>query len=411
MGFFRKIRNDIDFHREELIRQTDVLLVLYMVAFSVTTSLNGSNKYCNFIAALFMMFAALYCFLDCRSLVSVFSVSYLLFVVYSFLTVLWSPLKDMTLETSVTFARLLLISVLMYNYLDSQGKKELVLRGFVVSGLIVCFYIILFYGPKEYLQGIRNNNRMGWDIVSINQGSLFLMTDALICFWFAVFRKRWWDIVPALMFIFVAIGMGSRAAILVFAVGLFVMLFLLSKGKWRIITPVLMVAAIIIGYKLLALPAFGTLHDRLESFLKVFTDRSQTDGSTAVRVDMVGWGLKQFLKKPIFGLGIQTGGVVMAQYNTPIDIFHNLYVELLSGGGIVGFSLYFFLWVYPFVKLIKPALRGRDDALLSIVLIMVMAAGFVFGSEYTEKPFPVVLCYLFLTISDMKKEQQKGKDK
>ena len=404
MGIIQRIRKDIDFHRDELIRQIDVLLVLYMVAYSVTTSLNGSNKYCNFIASLFMLFAVLYCFLDCRSLVSVFSVSYLLFVIYSFLTVLWSPLKDVTLETSITFARLLLISVLIYNYLDSQGKKDLVLRGFVISGLIVCFYIILFYSPKEYLQGIRNNNRMGWDIVSINQGSLFLMTDALICFWFVLFRKRWWDIVPALMFIFVAIGMGSRAAILVFAVGLFVLLFLCSKGKWRIIIPVLMIAAGFIGFKLLSLPAFGVLHARLESFLKVFTDRSQADGSTTVRIDMLGWGLKQFLKTPVFGLGIQTGGVVMAEYNTPLDIFHNLYVELLSGGGIVGFSLYFFLWIYPFVKLIKPALKGRDDAVISIVLIAVMASGFVFGSEYTEKPFSVVLCYLFLTVSHYKKE-------
>lgn len=79
---------------------------------------------------------------------------------------------------------------------------------------------------------------------------------------------------------------------------------------------------------------------------------------------------------------------------------------MLVGGGIIGFCLYFFMFFYPLAKMIKPAWKGEDTAIIGVVILITYLVLFLFGSEYFEQATPVVLCYFFMTVSDLNKKTE-----
>ncbi len=404
MNLIKKVQNDIKAHESELITQANAFLFIYISAFTTLQAPAGNNIYSNIIAVVFMLLAGLYCFVNPSRIISKFSISFAAFTAYVFLSILWSPMKVETRTTAITLSRLLIMGTLMYNYLATRGKKEYILSAFVVAGITVSLTTIFYYGPKTYLSCLLSGDRMGMELYAINYVAFILVIASLISIWFVMFRKKWWDVVPAIFCLFASVGTGSRASILAFCVGILILAFFRSKGIWRAITPIAIVVLLFLGFKLLELPLFGSLHYRLESFLEVFKSGGATDGSTSVRISMVKWGLEQFKETPIFGIGFSAGYVVMAKHGCELGLFHNTFIEMLVGGGIIGFCLYFFMFFYPLIKLAKPAWKGDDTAIIGVVILITYLALLVFGSEYFEQATPVVLCYAFIAVSDLKKK-------
>ena len=406
MNLFAKVKRDIRSHESELTIQTDVFLFLYVAAFTTLQAPAGNNKYCNLIAVVFMALAALYCFINSSSLISKFSVSFALFIAFAALSMLWSPVRGETKTTVITFARLLVLNSLMYNFLDTQKRKEHILRAFVVAGLTVTCVTVLYYGPANYISYIKSGDRLGFGLYAINYVAFILIIASLISLWFVMFRGKWWDIVPAAVCLYASIGTGSRASILAFGIGVILLVFFRLNGRWKLIVPVFCLLLVVAAFFVLQFPVFGSVHERMKGFLAVFTGEGSVDGSTVSRISLVKWGFEQFLKTPVIGRGISSGPAVMAEHGSGYALYHNTYIELLAGGGIIGFCLYMFMFIYPLVKLIKPALQGEDTAIIAVVLLLVYLVLFLFGSEYFEQATPVVICYLFLTVSDLRKKKE-----
>ncbi len=404
MLFLNRIREGIRSHEVELVVKTKAFLLLYVITFTTLQAPANNNVYCNAIAVVFMILAGLYCFLDSSKIINLFSVSFAAFTAYVFLSILWSPVKTETRTTAITLSRLLIMGTLIYNFLATNHKKEFILIAIVAAGIVVTLTTFFYYGPKTYFKYLLSGSRIGSELYAINYVAFILVIASLISFWRVIFRRKWVHLLPGLICLFSSVGTGSRASILAFCVGIILLVFFRSKGIWKVITPIIIIGLLFLGYKLLELPVFGSLHSRLASFLQVFKSGGSTDGSTSIRIDMVKWGFEQFKQTPIFGIGFSAGSTVMSKHGCDLGLFHNTYIEMLVGGGIVGFCLYFFMFIYPFVKLIKPAFSGDDTAIIGVVLLVTYLVLFLFGSEYFEQATPVVICYLFMTVSDIRKK-------
>lgn len=403
---FRKIRKDIESHEKELISEIDVFIFIFLSFCNITSSLSNTNKYCNFIGVVLIFLAGLYFLHDFSSIISPFSIAFTLFTLFAFFSTFWSPTREYSMLAVRSISRILVLSVLLFNYLDTQRKKDLILSAFVVAGLAVSFYTILYYGIETFIGAMRNSARMGSDLYAINYVAVMLMVASVISLWFVFYRKKWWDIVPAFICCFVALGTGSRAAVICLIAGVMALVFLSCKGKWKLITPLLLVLLMLVSFYVIKLPPFKSVYSRMSTFLAVFTGEGEVDGSSSIRIKMIGWGFKQFLKNPLFGLGVSSGSVVMAEYGSDIPLYHNTYIEVLSGLGIIGFCLYFFMLFYPLAKLFKPAMQRKGDAVIAMVLLIMLLVGFVFGSEYTEKQTYFIIIFLFLSVSHYKREKE-----
>ena len=390
------IKTFIEKHRDEINSQIEILVVSYMIAFTVFNNSDQVKKYTNAIGVVLIGFMVLYCILDSKNILSPMTILFSLFTLFSFCSIMWAPLQDEALRISETFAKLLVMSVLIYNSLASRDRKEVIIRGFVMAGVVVSACYVLYFGPMNFLNALKTGARLDAGIFSLGDVVVILALASLSAIWFAFFRKRWWDLLFVPFMLLAALATGTRSFFFGFFVGLLFLVFLSANGKWRILSIPIIIAAGFIALQILKLPYFGALYSRLSSFAKVFSDSSATDGSASTRIQMIKWGLEQFTKTPIFGLGAFSGQVVMSSHGSGIVVFHNAFIDILSCYGIIGFSLYFGMFAWPFCIMIKPALSREEDAIIGIVLIVTMLSMFMFGSECYEKATYMVIVYGFL---------------
>ena len=91
-----------------------------------------------------------------------------------------------------------------------------------------------------------------------------------------------------------------------------------------------------------------------------------TDQSFNQRQAMIDRGWKWFLKKPFLGYGLSNFSVLHRELFGWETYAHNNFIEILVSGGIVGFALYYSIYVYIFVKLWRLVFKEKD--LTAIIL-------------------------------------------
>ena len=129
------------------------------------------------------------------------------------------------------------------------------------------------------------------------------------------------------------------------------------------------------------------------------------DSSTQTRQRFIQLGIEQFWKKPFLGIGIDSSGEMLAQQGEHRTYLHNNFVELLACGGIVGFSIYYSIYVYLIYNLwnLREFSKGESDICLIILGIMlVMDYGLV---SYYQKAqyFYFMVCFIQVGILKRKK--------
>ena len=86
---------------------------------------------------------------------------------------------------------------------------------------------------------------------------------------------------------------------------------------------------------------------------------------------------------------------------------HNNFVEMLCGGGLVGFILYYSIYVYLFVQLFKYRKADREAFSIAIVwlgLMLIMNYGMV--TYYSKTQWYYLLIH-FINVSNLKRKHRE----
>lgn len=89
----------------------------------------------------------------------------------------------------------------------------------------------------------------------------------------------------------------------------------------------------------------------MEGVINAVFGNGKVDSSTIKRSNLRALGIEWFLKHPFAGIGIANPHILTNQYYAFDAYLHDNFVELLCGGGIIGFSLYYSMYVYLFLQL------------------------------------------------------------
>ena len=109
-----------------------------------------------------------------------------------------------------------------------------------------------------------------------------------------------------------------------------------------------MVLATITTYFILKAPIFSGVLERMEGLWNGLSGNGAIDYSTYVRNRMALVGLEQFKETPILGMGMGNTHY-LSQAEVGLDTYlHNNFVELLAGGGIIGFAIYYSIYIFLF---------------------------------------------------------------
>ena len=263
-------------------------------------------------------------------------------------------------------------------------------------------------------------NRLRLEFANVNTiGMACALSCVIQVFEWIFFRKiHLLEVVLIVPLILVVAATQSRKAIVYVIAGILLLVFFKNmdrkdflKNIFKLIFSLLLIGLILSA--LLQLEIFDGVKERLTGMFNSFLGTGEIDASTEERNNMVELGLSLWMKQPMLGYGISNAHIFVDKYMGLDTYLHNNYVELLCGGGLVGFCLYYAMHVYLFVSFIK--YRKTNKALFSIcmtwlLLIIMMEWGNV---SYLQKSDSGYLMSLFVAVKylEMKNKGETGRVK
>lgn len=357
---------------KDLIFAIDITILLYAMSIYILSYHESTNTISKLIAFALMALLALYVVLDAGKMVfCYYALGLALFVLLCYFSKLWAISAAYTESKTSTMLQILLLTVLLYNYLYREKKCAYFTLVLCIAGTSFAVYTIFYYGVSDYFSGLLQGERMGSEITNVNTIGMATLSSLIIGFWYVLYHKKKWGLLPMIVSAITALGSGSRKVIFSLAVSLLLMVFLRGNYKRKVQTFLQCVAALGVFYLVLQLPIFSTLLKSVENMLNGVLGTGETDSSTAVRMKMIAAGMKQFKETPLLGVGIGNACFVNFAATGRQTYLHNNYVELLASVGLIGTVLFYSVYAWPLPTLLKKTASRQSEAILALTLLLV----------------------------------------
>ena len=242
-------------------------------------------------------------------------------------------------------------------------------------GIILFGMVFVFYYRNEIFSF--QFKRLGQLFGDINDISVTFSIGYSIAFYFLFFSKnilfKIFSFFISLFLLFLSFTSGSRIAILLFFVStIFCIVLFFRKEKWYF--SLFFVLGIIgIFVLVISLPPFGFIKERTLNLLYTLIGKSYNninyDNSSIIRVDMFQNGVSLFLRRPIFGNGVNGFHLLSSWHN---GWSHNHYSDSLCNYGIIG-TIFYHL---PLVFFFKTTKLNKANSLSYILIIFFIFSTF-----------------------------------
>lgn len=336
------------------------------------------------------------------------------FALYTGASSLWAMNMSDSIEKMVTLISIAICYYPIYAYYRDCGTVEQLVSGIKWGGTAVCLYTISFTGLDVLMRAASAENlRIASEFANANTLGLCAATVIFLQIWQSIFAKgKRWEIICCVPSLLVIGATQSKKAILLLVVSVFLLFFLrygFGKKPLKTFMTLILAVAIVIGMVYVASQSeiFSGLFERIQVMINTLTGVGTANYSTQVRLLMMKYGIEWWLQKPFFGYGVGNPHILARQYINYDAYLHNNYVELLCGGGMIGFTLYYAMHINVISKLSK--LRDTDKPLFSLgfawcILMLIMDFAMV---SYYSKLDLFYLMTVFLIVEQMKSEKNE----
>lgn len=317
------------------------------------------------------------------------------FVLYSFLSALWSFDYSTTVNQVVILAKSFFVSFILINCLRSRELLEwafkILMFSSLVFGLLYIYQIDLsMIGAYRLTEFADNDDGLpNLNLVSIP------VAFAFVYFLFCYLKdKKYIYIILSIICIVIVFLLGSRKSIISSVLGIFFLSLKVSgKKKMKII---------LFCFLLILLIPFFIPTDYLDFVLDRLMQLSNVnqnillDESDLVRKQLFSNGVTYFIQSPLIGHGFYNFSKLFHLDYGETIYSHNNFIETLVGGGIIGFILYYYLYYKIIFNLrIRGHVFDEYYLLLSFIIIMLFnQTGIVLLLDrYTWVFIALIFCY------------------
>ena len=330
------------------------------------------------------------------------------FTVFCTLSRIWAkdPSLAVSKVNSLIFILLAAIPVVLCIY--EWRDIDMLLKVIMYGGYIVCLYMIVRYGLRGILSILSNSSRLTNEVINANSLGMCTAYSLVINLYFIIYdRLKIRDLFMIPAFVVLAAS-GSRKAILIVIAGTFGVFVLKNtdyKRTLRNIARVILISFVVVAliFVLSRLPVFAVITRRMMNLVSLLQGNETRRTSDAwIRLAYNALGIQLFKQHPVLGIGIANANLYTSAYYGHNHYLHNNYIELLACGGLVGFFIYYSVWIYlliVFWKSRKYRDRQYDICFILLLINVVMDYGLV---TYYDKA-----TYLFLLLFWMEKDNLK----
>ena len=329
------------------------------------------------------------------------------FAAFTFMSSLWAIQASDATTKGVTIIEILICMTVLYWYYSEFDSTEKLLKAIMWGAYVVVLYTLVQYGVDGITEAVENEERFAVNFANINAVAMVASVASVINIHFWKRKIQRLSILFALPALLLIGASGSRKALIILLVG-FAMIYLLdirSKNAIMQVVKILVSAAIALAVVrlVLMLPIFKVAAERMDSMFNGLLGIGETDSSTRKRMEFIRIGWELFLENPFLGIGMDNAHYHMYQ-QLGTDVYtHNNYVEILSGGGFVGFLLYYLKYIFLLVSLLKAKLKNHRHSIAVItllIILLVMDWGAV--SYYSKQTYFYLMVY-FIHLQNAKK--------
>ena len=340
----------------------------------------------------------------------------ILFICFSLLSSLWAFNASDSVIMARTLIRVFICAYMLYlTYLNiPEMDVSMLLKAVMWAGYIISLYTLFFYGMDTIIAaGSSANLRIENGFSNVNTIGMACALSCVIQINLKYLRPQDHLFPSALLMIpsvIVVAATQSRKALVFLLVGALGYAFVKApKSKksiflkdFKILIWILILAFVL--YWILQLDVFDGIRERMEAMLNSVLGNGKADHSTILRNNLRTLGLTWFLKYPIGGIGIANPHILANQYYAVDAYLHDNFAELLCGGGIIGFCIYYAMYVYLFRQLWKYRKVDKQRVVffaLWLGLMLAMNFGMV---TYYSKAQNFYLMVHFVNVFDLRRK-------
>ena len=338
-----------------------------------------------------------------------------IFSFYCMLTSIWAYDSVASFKTGIAIIKVLFIISILYNYYVRKNSIKELLNCIIWAGNIITFYSFYYYGINKVFKYLVTNERLENGYANVNSIGMFLAFTILVSFFqfVYIYKKIIFRNIFNIFSFLLIITTGSRKAVAILLIGIF--LITLSKYlKKNIVLNILriiiiIIFTIIILKIILSLQIFNGINERMEGLIALLTQKGKINYSTFLRQEYIKLGIKLFKDNFLFGIGMDNTYLTTYVIENKKTYLHNNYIEILAGGGIIGFSLFYSMYVYLILKFYKYRKIWDIYSKFCIILLLLLLL-IQYGSvEYYYKSTYFYLMIFFIEINRLKKKIYKEK--
>lgn len=338
----------------------------------------------------------------------------MIFVFFCFLSSLWAIDFSIALLQGKALLKNMIIIFSLYMVFDMYKNVTPLLNTILIGGYITVVYLVFKYGVSDLLLLLKSANRIDSEIINANVLGMALAYSGIVLVYYGVYYG--WKIWHVLFFtnVFIVIISASKKGILILLLGSCAILILKNwKNRFRDILKItfLIVVLGIIVIFLIRLPIFREILIRFQKFLAGITGNGASDFSTISRLRFQRLGISIWKEHPLLGIGIDNAQIINDKVNGYHTYLHSNFVELLADIGILGFGLFYSIYIYLFLEFYK--LRTYRDSEYDVCLIIItidFLMGFAYVSYSDRSAFFFIMLAYFKIMQMKEKVKLREKD-
>lgn len=340
----------MNIHISKLLFENKIYLILFQLCV-IANAVFGEDKEAFFVSKVFMLlfFVGITFKLLASGTRIVLGKSVILpfmFMFYEIVSCAWAFNQEVAISQLITQLQLFVLFFFSYIYIKKVGRLEDYYNAIYLSGIVLIFYSLYVYGGLSgFLALMSTGHRMGDLIGNQNTYGLVFANAALVALYYFFFNNEKRHVLLAGLLIFFGFSSGSKKVAFLLLIGL--LFLILSKYGIRKLFKVLIYSfvSLLVGWMLIHLPIFSTILERLESYLSVTGNISDN-----IRAELIRYGLDLFYENPFLGYGLNNYHL----FHWSGVYSHNNYIEVLVSLGIIGFIIYYSVFINSaFVLIIK----------------------------------------------------------
>lgn len=376
------------------------LITVFFVVFIYTTRSISYGKYILIGLALLML---LVIFLNSdkknRFKLSYFYIYSFLFAFYCLISSVWAIEPSDSFGKGITLFEIFACMSIFYFYFSSRqsGISEL-LSAVMWAGYLISIYSFFTYGFNTIITTLINGGRLDSTFNNVNEiaGLCSIVITITLFFWLENgLSLKYFLALPSLILL---LACGSKRALLclIICIALLFILKLFSgeKHKSKIKIIVLLSFVLFSFFIIFSSSISSGISSRMDYLIASLTGEGDVDHSTLIRGELSELGIKLFESSPLLGIGIGCPHNIVFQIYGEDFYLHNNFVELLAGGGIFGFAIYYSIYFYLVFNILKNGgFKNSSNIITVCIIVFLLITDIASGAYYAkETHFFIMLC-------------------